>query len=259
MSTREQYLMETIRMAEQKLWELPEGRVRHKTGNVWRYTGPADFKTLKGPDNNLLNSLILRAYLEKLVRVAEQELSAITRYNQSCPVLKIEDVYDSLSECRKQFITPLVPTREQIVDDWLHQPYPSHNPVPLTDKFPTGVASCPYVRSKSELMEVQRMDVRDVAFLYEFPLTLIDSQGGVVTFYPDFTILNKETQEVFYWEHYGRMDDPDYLFSFKNKQELYACNGILGSQLYQTFESAKRPLTLYEVNAVIDDIKKRGG
>lgn len=259
MPTREEYLLDIIRLAEQKLWELPEGRVRHKTGNVWRYTGPANLKILKGPDNNLLNSLVLRAYLKKLIQAAEQELSAITRYDQKCPALKMEDVYDCLPECRKELITPLVPTQEQMVSEWLHQPYPSHNPIPLTDKFPTGVASCPYVRSKSEIMEVQGMDDREVAFLYEFPLTLIDSQGGVVTIYPDFTILNKKTQEVFYWEHYGKMDDPDYLFSFKNKQELYACNGILGSQLYQTFETYKRPLTMYEVNAVIDDIKRRGG
>lgn len=256
MSSRDRYLRETIQHAERVLQSLPEGKVNHQKGNIWRYSGPEDFCSLHGPDNQLLEELILRSYLEKLLRAAEQELKARGRFFKNQPAIKMEEVYDGLSEYRKQIIEPFIPTPQQKIDEWLNQTYPSHNPIPLTDKFPTGVAACPYVRSKSEIVEVQRMTEEGMAFLYEFPLDLVDMQGRVKTIYPDFTILNRKTWKVVYWEHWGRMSNTNYLETFKDKQELYAKNGIFGSKLYQTFEFSGRPLTLLEVDAAIADLKK---
>lgn len=255
MPTREEKLKQTIRRADRKISKLPKGRVSHQKGNIWKYRGPEDIKILHDQDP-LLRDLILRSYLEKLSRVAEQELKARNKFYDSRPSMKMEEVYDSLSEYRRNLIDPFVPSPQQYIDDWLHQPYPSHNPVPLDDKYPTGVASCPYVRSKSEILEVRGMNQKKFAFLYEFPLTLLDANSNPITIYPDFTILNKRRHTVVYWEHFGKMDDPEYLEKFKNKQELYARNGIFGSQLYQTFEYSSRPLTMHEVDAVIADIQR---
>lgn len=259
MSTREQFLKDTIQTAEGKLAELPDGKVNHQKGNIWTYNGPKNIRILRSPDSVLLQELIMRAYLEKLIRAANQELRAEMKYQKNLPAITAEEVYNHLTECRKVLISPLVPTPQQYIDNWLHQPYPSHNPIPLTRDFPTGVPSCPYVRSKSEIMEVQRMDEGGLVFLYEFPLVLNGIRWGTKTIYPDFTILNRKTHAIYYWEHFGRMDDPRYLGDFKSKQELYAYNGIFGSQLYQTFEFGGKPLTLHEVDAVIADIKRRGG
>lgn len=256
--TRVEFLQKTMMNIDLELQTLPEGRVQHKSGKVWRYYGPEKLKFLHEP-SQLLGDLIRREYLEKVYEAAESELRLRIKYQKKCPIVKMEEVFDNLSPCRKAFIEPVVPSSQQFVKEWLNQPYPSHNPIPLDDKFPTGVASCPYVRSKSEILEVRGLDTKEVAFLYEFPLTLETNQGGVRTIYPDFTILNRKTHKVLFWEHFGRMDDLSYLTDFKVKQELYAYNGILGSQLYQTFETSERPLTMHEVDAVIRDIKRVAG
>lgn len=259
MATRAQVLQDIIVLAEDAMQGLPPGRVAHQRANFWRYKGPEKFKSLKGPDNPLLHDLVLRCYLEEVQKAAMQELDSIAKSEKAAPALKAEEIYDALSEYRRELIRPIVPSPQEYVDIWLDQPYPSHNPIPLDDKFPTGIPRCPYVRSKSEIWEVQGLSDQEVAFLYEFPLKLIDMHGIPRTIYPDFTILNRKTHELMYWEHFGKMDDPEYLANFKFKQQLYACNGILGSNLYQTFESSNDPLTMAEVKTVIRDIKRRGG
>lgn len=259
MSNRDEYLKEVIEAAERELMRLPKGRVSHQRGDTWIYKGPEKIRRITGPDDPLLHDLIMRSYLEKLCRAANRELYARGKFEQHDPEVKIEEVYDLLSDCRKQIIRPLIPTPQQYIDNWLHQPYPSHNPVPLTHDFPTGVPSCPYVRSKSEVLEVQGLTVGGMAFLYEFPLTLATPFGGRKTIYPDFTILNKTTHGILYWEHFGQMDSPSYLSQFKSKQELYAYNGLYGSQLYETFEYSSKPLTKFEIDAVIADLKRIAG
>lgn len=256
MASREQFLEATIQRAETQLRRLPEGRVSYHQGGIWDYKGPdKSVKTLRKTDP-LLADLIQRSYLEKLIRTGTRELKARTGFRKAHPELKIEEVFDQLSDQRKEIIQPLVPTPAQFAEQWQNQPYPSRNPVPLDDKFPTGVSHCPFVRSKSELLEVQQMDAQGVIFLYEFPLVLTDLHGLKKTVYPDFTILVQKTHNVLYWEHFGRIDDPEYLAAFKDKQELYAANGIFGSKLYQTFEYSNRPLTMLEINAAVADIKR---
>lgn len=259
LSNRDEYLREVIQDAERQLMRLPKGRVSYQRGDTWVYKGPEKIRRITGPNDPLLRDLILRSYLEKLCRAANQELYARGKFEQHIPQVKMEEVYDRLSDHRKQIIQPFIPTPQQYIDDWLHRPYPSHNPVPLNRDFPTGVPSCPYVRSKSEVLEVQGLTAEDMAFLYEFPLMLATPSGGRKTIYPDFTILNKTTHKVLYWEHFGQMDSPSYLSQFKFKQELYAYNGIYGSQLYQTFEYSSKPLTKFEIDAVIADLKTIAG
>lgn len=257
--SRDAYLRQTIEQAQQMLKTLPEGRVSYKRGNLWVYQGPEKLSVLHSPQDQLLRELVLRSYLEKVIRSANQELNARTRYRKNRPSVKIEDIYDTLSLHRQELIQPIVPSTQQRIQNWLNQPYPLRNTIPIGDSFPTGVPSCPYVRSKSEIWEVQGMDREGLVFLYEFPLTLIDRRGRKKTIYPDFTILNLNDFTVIYWEHFGKMDSVNYLSDFKDKQELYAYNGIFGSRLYQTFEFSGRPLTMTEVNATIADIKRRAG
>ena len=47
---------------------------------------------------------------------------------------------------------------------------------------------------------------------------------GIV--YPDFTFLSPKTGEEIYWEHDGRMDDPEYARKAIKKIETYEKNGI---------------------------------
>ena len=73
------------------------------------------------------------------------------------------------------------------------------------------------VRSKAELYIMNRLlTVRHFDVYYERPLT---ARGQ--TRYPDFTIRNKRTNTVFYWEHFGMTDNPAYADGMAEKLAWY--------------------------------------
>lgn len=73
------------------------------------------------------------------------------------------------------------------------------------------------VRSKAELYIMNRLlAVRHFDVYYERPLT---ARGQ--TRYPDFTIRNKRTNTVFYWEHFGMTDNPAYADGMAEKLAWY--------------------------------------
>ena len=63
----------------------------------------------------------------------------------------------------------------------------------------------------NRLLAVRHFDV-----YYERPLT-----ARRQTRYPDFTIWNKRTNTVFYWEHFGMTDNPAYADGMAEKLAWY--------------------------------------
>ena len=83
-------------------------------------------------------------------------------------------------------------------------------------------------------------------------LELQNEQANPLRYYPDFTVLNKRTRKIYYWEHLGRLGDPEYCFDTLIKLEDYSDNGILlGKNLILTFESQKMPLYTANVDRLI--------
>ena len=79
-------------------------------------------------------------------------------------------------------------------------------------------------------------------------------QLGNKTIAPDFTIKHPTTGEIFYWEHFGMMDDPAYVKNACDKIRLYSLNGIIPSkQLILTYETKDYPLSPNEVKKIIGD------
>ena len=74
----------------------------------------------------------------------------------------------------------------------------------------------------------------NIPYKYEKPLHL----KGYGVIYPDFTFLSKRTGSEIYWEHEGRMDDPEYAKTAIKKIETYEEHGIyIGERLILTFET----------------------
>ena len=74
------------------------------------------------------------------------------------------------------------------------------------------------VRSKSEVIiaNILYQNREHILYKYERPLEIVEN-GRKKTIYPDFTIINKNTGKITYWEHAGRMDDPYYANDFVKK------------------------------------------
>lgn len=72
--------------------------------------------------------------------------------------------------------------------------------------------------------------------------------------YPDFTVRHPITGERMYWEHFGRMDDPEYREGACKKIKLYCDNGIIPSiSLIATFETSDHPLDVERVEKIIKE------
>ncbi len=108
------------------------------------------------------------------------------------------------------------------------------------------------VRSKSEWIIANMLAEAGVPYRYE-EIVPVSAQFGVFV-YPDFTVLNKRTRQVFYWEHCGMMGDNEYMQSFMPKMSDYYNFGFFpGKNLLLTFESRDFPLDTHDVKKVIEE------
>lgn len=70
--------------------------------------------------------------------------------------------------------------------------------------------------------------------------------------YPDFTVLNKRTREIYYYEHFGMMDDSQYSMNVVKRINLYEENGIFpGERLIFTMETKETPFRKNDLERVI--------
>lgn len=125
------------------------------------------------------------------------------------------------------------------------------------------------VRSKSEEHIANELFLSEIPFRYEAELALVmtpqessdpfyhtapNRNKYTKAYYPDFTILNPSTGQVFYWEHFGMMDNQKYRDKTIQKLQVYFNNNILpGINLITTYETKENPLTLAKVKQVISD------
>ncbi|MCB9920221.1 MAG: AAA family ATPase [Planctomycetes bacterium] len=79
------------------------------------------------------------------------------------------------------------------------------------------------VRSKSEVIIANELFSQGIdRYAYEQPLKL--SSGAIR--YPDFTIIDHDTGETFYWEHLGMLHNPEYAARWERKLAAYRESGI---------------------------------
>lgn len=118
-----------------------------------------------------------------------------------------------------------------------------HEPFDKNPQFPERcihkTSSGNLVRSKSEALIDMLLYINKIPFRYECALHLDNT-----TIYPDFTIRHPKTGQFYYWEHFGLMDNPDYIKKTFFKLQLYASNGLLPTiHLITAYETKEAPLS----------------
>lgn len=201
------------------------------------------------------------SHLDVAKRLASQEYYA-TLYQKLCDRLDclqnlhdnytdeiLEEVYESLHQGRKALVPPVIESRKRREAHWQEDAYEGK---PLgKDVHVIQTKRGDQVRSKSEKILADMFYDMDVPYRYECPLEL--SNG--LRIYPDFTLLDPEDGGPLYWEHFGRMEDPEYARKAVERINLYAANGYyLGDRLMATFESSN---VLPDYTALRAMVKKR--
>ena len=145
------------------------------------------------------------------------------------------------NELLKNYYKPV----SQELQEWMSAPY-EQNPAFPEQLIHKGVSGN-LLRSKSETIIDMFLYYNQIPYRYEAELIL-----GHVSFHPDFTIRHPKTGEIFYWEHFGLMDDPSYYQKTFSKLQLYAYHGIIPSiNLITTYETQTNTLSADMVEKIV--------
>ena len=244
------YLSKLVEAKENAVAWAPEGtlKIHFRNGNP-RYCMKTDETKseiyLPKKDFAKACSLAQRSYDKKVLMAARAELKSLERINGFYEnAILPEDCYPALSSSRMKLVKPVVLTDEQYIEKWKkeHPPRATRKPdtVYVTKKGDK-------VRSRVEILISDRLFAAGLTYQYETPLVI----NGLV-YHPDFCVLNLRRRETFWWEHFGMMDDPDYLEDAILKLNKYAQNGIIiGKNLIVTFETIANPSNTSQIDQII--------
>ena len=161
----------------------------------------------------------------------------------------IDDVYESLSDEVKVFVHQNSETTDGYAESWVKKMRSTrHRGYPIEKGITTLEGD--YVRSKSEAIIADRLHLAGVPYVYELETGL--KKGEREFCYPDFTILNKKTRKIIIWEHFGKLDEPNYLAKAQEKLKNYELNDYhLGVNMVVSFEGANSPIDTEYVDMII--------
>ena len=203
-------------------------------------------KYLRSDEKVLVEKLCQKDYDEKVLSAAKDELQCLEHLQKKYPSITCEQIYERLNEERKKRVLPIELPEDLLVSGWKNKQYARNgfsegSPEHYTQKGER-------VRSKSEILIANALYMQGIPYKYECPLYL----KGYGTVHPDFTILNVGLRKEIYWEHLGKMDDPEYVEDNLRRIEAYEKNDFFsGDKLILTYETFKRPLNSRTIERMI--------
>lgn len=236
---------------EQKIEKLPEGRItiRARENRSYYYYSSNECldKYIDSTDKGLIEGLVQKRYLEKVLNCAKREMSVLNRMQKIYPKVLAEDIYTLMPEERRKMVKPIFLSDDQYVQNWLEKPF---TPKAFEEGMPVfKTLRGERVRSKSEMIIANKLYMSGIPYKYECPL-----QVGDEVFHPDFTILRRSDRKEVYYEHCGMMDDPDYAKEMVRRADKYNCSGIvIGSNLFYSFETKRHPLDTDVIDSLIEN------
>lgn len=230
---------------EKNLKRAPEGSLTvSKSKNTIQFFHKENPKEKKGKyikktNKKLITQLAQKDYDQLLFRALEKRELKLKKMLKNIPENNLTDVYENLSDTRKQLVDSRIITDKEYIKQWLDVEYEGN---PFHDEYKKiQTERGEMVRSKSEKIIADKLYAMDIPYRYEYPIH-IKSMGII---YPDFTILVPSSRKEIYLEHFGMMDDPEYCEKALIRIQELAKNGIvLGKNLLATFESSSVPLDI---------------
>ena len=244
--------------AENRLTSMPRGSlyIRKEKGVLRYYNHDAANGTYRYLDAACTAEIRLleeKNYLLKLIRTINEEKANLERVRTILGKTDAwENVFFSIRDDKRHLIEPVQvverKTGKKEMDAWNAVPKRKNN-----FETPNRTMNGEYVKSKSELIIADRLKAAGVPYHYEAKNAFADvGFGEIMLWHPDFRVLNVRTGKQYIWEHFGRMDDPQYFGVSQFKLNLYAQNGyFIGDNLIVTMESSQAPLNTEYVESLI--------
>lgn len=250
---REKELKDVIKYAENILKNAPDGFLRIvKNKNTEQYYLRDNSKNsfgiyIKKSNMKLIENLAQKDYAEKLLKQAKLDKDKIQEFMNEYLPNSIKKTYEELAPKRKKLVKPYILPDEEFVNQWIQTAY-NKKEILVEAGSEIVTEKGEVVRSKSEKILADKLNLMNIPYHYEKPLFL----KGYGTIYPDFTVLNLSTRKEYYWEHFGLMNNPEYCEKAIKKIETMQKNGIyIGEKLIVTFETQSHPLNMKIVENMI--------
>lgn len=259
MLTEELYdLKEIVTKVKKQLDKAPEGqlRVRNWKGvEEYYYRNGTNGSNSERRENGrylrkdeigMASRLAQRDYDICVLKNAEERIKTIERFLKLYDKTSLKKLYRKVNQLRKKLIVPVVLSDEEFIKQWEAVEYKGKlfeddENIMLTERGER-------VRSKSEKIIADKLNALGIPYRYECPLIL---EGGIKV-YPDFTILRMPTREEVYLEHFGMMDDMNYVESVLYKLNTYEKNRIyLGVNLFATYETRRKSINTKALDNLI--------
>ena len=220
---------------DERLASLPEGRVsfkKEKGSNALRVRngGAKSASTLTDRYISLhsaeAENYATKLYLEKVSAIVGRRLSALERverdYDYDDPAGVLEKFPD---EARHLVRRPLLTVEEKAMR-WEKKSFDS-NSMPFDPQHNYTTMKGERVRSRAEIIIANMLRLFEIPYRYEAALWI-----GERVVYPDFTIMNPQTGELFYLEYFGMMDNPDYAAKQFEKIKEYSNTNLAENFIY---------------------------
>ena len=228
---------------------LPNGTLQCvQDGNTmrWYHCENGIRKYIPKKKKELAEQLAFRKYLTNHLTHLNHEKTALEFYLRHHKPDHSHDILNPESPYFQLLKSHFLPTNEKC-RLWMQETFQKNKNFP--EQLIYKSISGNIVRSKSELMIDMLLFMNRIPFRYECILQLEDN-----ALFPDFTIMHPTTGKLYYWEHFGMIDNPGYCKNFSSKIQLYTSYNIIPSiNLIMTFETKEHPLNTTIIERIVND------
>ena len=232
----------------------PQGSLVIKTINSNKYyykmssdNGQKTTQYIKPSQKELISQLADKRFARQVLPNLRSNLRAaesFLKYHSGLEECSLEAFIgrDLSAVCSSKCMPQKAMIDKWLSESWTETPYQEYPPTHPTLK---GLP----VRSKSEVMIANSLFQHGIPYHYEKPLFYSPNRAPI---FPDFSILHPDTCELWFWEHFGLIDNPLYFDDMCRKFEIFQSQGITpGHRLICTFECEKHPLSSVLINDLI--------
>lgn len=210
------------------------------------YNDKKNGRYIRKNERELAIRIAQRDYDKLVLKNVEERIKAIDSFLLKYKKTNLKEIYKKTNTYRRELINPIMLSDEEFVKRWQEVEYEGKA---FSDDIQGIITERgEKVRSKSEKIIADKLYVLGIPYRYEYPIVL----DGKIKVYLDFTILKMPEREEVYLEHFGMMDDPDYVEKVISKLSIYERNRIyIGINMFVTQETSKNVLNTKALDELI--------
>ena len=234
---------------------LPDGYLqigRHGDDEYYTLRLPAkgNRKKMKqlGITNNkeVLFGLVRKRYITKALKIIDDDLSVLTKAAERYREFdELSVMKDFLEEHPK--LTAAIQRDSKTDEEW------AGNYVRKKDFYESDLTSLASdgtpMRSRGEVVIAEKLKHYGIPYKYEFD---ISTEIPDLPYVPDFVIRRPRDGKVFFWEHFGEVNNEQYMRDNKRKLDDYELYGIVPwSNLIITYDTVDGGVNAPLIEAMI--------